>query len=165
MQALRGLKFEQLTEHLPPDFDVLRRDAAAEGKRFLERLCAEWQSGEQRFSGTHEALLAARVNGELAGVGGMTIDPVTPSAMRMRRFFVRQAYRRLGLGRQLAAALLNRPVPSGTIITVNTDSAEAAAFWEAIGFRHEPRNGFTHYLRYRSSGDVRSTDDVVGLLR
>ena len=152
MQSLQGLQFEEMTAHLPPDFEVLRRDAALEGKRFLDRLYVEWQSGEQRFRGTHEVLLAVRVNGELAGIGGMTVDPAMPSAMRMRRFYIRPAYRRHGLGRQLAAAILSRTIPSGTIVTVNTDNATAAAFWEAIGFQCDPRHGSTHWLLGQADG-------------
>lgn len=165
MQALHSLEFEELTEYLPSDFEGLRRDAAAEGKRFLERLYVEWRSGEQRFSRAHEVLLTVRVNGELAGIGGMTVDPDMPSAMRMRRFFIRPAYRRHGLGRQLATAILSRTLPSGTIITVNTDNTEAAAFWEALGFQYDPKPGCSHWLLWRSFGDVRSTEEVVGLLR
>lgn len=152
MQSLHGLQFEETTAHLPSDFVVLRQDAALEGKRFLERLCAEWQSGEQRFSGTHEVLLAVRVNGELAGIGGMTADPDMSSATRMRRFFIRPTYRRHGLGRQLATAILSRTIPSGTIVTANTDSAEAAAFWEAVGFRYDPKPGYTHWLLWQRDG-------------
>lgn len=152
MQASIGVEFEELTDHLPSDLEVLRRDAAAEGKRFLERLYIEWQSGEQRFSGTHEVLLGVRVNGELAGVGGMTVDPDMPSAMRMRRFFIRPAYRRHGLGRQLATAILSRTIPGGAIVTVNTDNTEAAAFWEAIGFQCDPRSGCTPRLLRQGDG-------------
>ncbi|WP_037149929.1 GNAT family N-acetyltransferase [Rhizobium freirei] len=143
MQASHGFELEELTEHLPPDFEVLRREAAADGQRFLERLYAEWQNGVQRFDRAHEILLAIRVNGELAGIGGMTADPDKPSAMRMRRFYIRPAYRRHGLGRALAMAILGRALPSGTIVTVNTDNADAAAFWQAVGFKFGPKSDFT----------------------
>lgn len=156
MQALCGFELEELREHLPLDFDVPRRAAAAEGKRFLERLYAEWQSGEQRFGGAHEILLAIRVNGDLAGIGGMTVDPDTPSAMRMRRFYIRPPYRRHGLGRELATAILGRALPSGTIVTVNNDNAEAAAFWQAIGFQFDPKPGFTHWRLWQGMDGQRA---------
>ncbi|WP_158704591.1 GNAT family N-acetyltransferase [Rhizobium sp. NXC24] len=142
------LQFDQIVERLPADFDVLRGDAASEGRRFIERLHDEWQSGEQRFNQAHEVLLAVRVDRDLAGVGGMTVDPDLPSAMRMRRFFIRPAYRRCGLGRQLAAAILNRTIPKGTIVTVNADNADAVAFWEALGFQSGPRLGHSHWLAW-----------------
>lgn len=146
---LRDPQFEELTEHLPSGFDILRREAALEGKRYVERLHAEWQSGEQRFKREHEALFAARVNADLAGIGGVTIDPEMPSAMRMRRFFIRPTYRHQGLGRKLAMAILCRSLPDGIIVTVNADDAIAAAFWEAVGFQYHPRFGHTHWLQWR----------------
>ncbi|MEF0944038.1 GNAT family N-acetyltransferase [Rhizobium sp. BR 362] len=145
------LQFDQIVDRLPPDFNVLRRDTASEGRRFIERLHDEWQSGEQRFNRAGEVLLAARFNHELAGIGGMTVDPDLPSAMRMRRFYVRPAYRRRGLGRQLAAAILNRTIPKGTLVTVNTDSADAAAFWEALGFQRDSKFGYSHWLTWEQA--------------
>jgi GNAT superfamily N-acetyltransferase len=91
----------------------------------MERLHNEWQNGEQRFKETNQVLLTVRVKGDLAGIGGMTVDPDFPSAMRMRRFFIRPAYRRRNLGRQLATAILNRTIPNGMIVTVNTDVVSA----------------------------------------
>jgi len=41
-----------------------------------------------------EALLAACVAGELAGLGGLTRDPAEPGALRMRRLYVRAPFRR-----------------------------------------------------------------------
>ncbi|MBB5577199.1 MULTISPECIES: GNAT family N-acetyltransferase [Rhizobium] len=140
------LQFDQIVDRLPADFGALRSDAAFEGKRFIERLHAEWQSGEQRFTQAHEVLLVIRVNRDLAGIGGMTVDPFLPSAMRLRRFFIRPAYRRRFLGRQLAAAILNRTIPSGTTVTVNTDNADAAMFWEALGFQRDPKLSHSHWL-------------------
>ncbi|WFU05865.1 GNAT family N-acetyltransferase (plasmid) [Rhizobium sp. CB3171] len=154
MKLLYDLQFDQIVERLPVDFEVLRRDAASEGRRFIERLHDEWQSGEQRFNQAHEVLLAVRVDRGLAGVGGMTVDPDLPSAMRMRRFFIRPAYRRCGLGRQLAAAILNRTIPKGTIVTVNADNADAAAFWEALGFRRDPQLGHSHWLPWERGSHV-----------
>ena len=49
-------------------------------------------------------LLAARVSGVLGGIGGLTIDPVLPDAFRMRRFYIRPLFPRLGIGGKLAAA-------------------------------------------------------------
>jgi len=42
-----------------------------------------------RFDRHGEALLAARVTGVLAGIGGLTIEPVLAGALHMRRFYVR----------------------------------------------------------------------------
>jgi GNAT superfamily N-acetyltransferase len=89
------------------------------------------------------------VSGVLAGIGGITIEPVLPGAVRMRRFYVRPAFRRSGVGFQLATALLARMIP-GRLITVNAVPA-SFPFWESIGFTPDARDGHTHILN-RESG-------------
>ena len=113
------LELEPVLGALPAGFDALRADALAEGFRQVERLAADWEAGTTRFDREGEALLAARLNGVLVGIGGLTIEPVVPGALRMRRFYVRPAFRRFGVGRQLVTALLAgvdggwRPVYNG----------------------------------------------------
>ena len=136
-------RLQPVIEELPAGFDALRTEACAEGYRFVERLATDWMSGTIRFDRKGEALLAARVNGVLAGIGGLTIDPVVPQAMRMRRFYVRQAYRRGGIGSKLATALLERARGASRLVTVNAAPA-SAAFWESLGFAPDPRDGHTH---------------------
>ncbi len=80
----------------------------------------------------------------LAGVGGLTLDPVVPGALRMRRFYVHPAFRRYGIGRRLAVALLERPGTAGRRVTVNAGTAGAPVFWEALGFVAEQRDRHTH---------------------
>jgi GNAT superfamily N-acetyltransferase len=104
-------------------------------------------SGTIRFDREGEALLAARLSGVLAGIGGLTIEPVVPNAMRMRRFYVRRAYRRSGVGRKLATALLERARGAGRLVTVNAGPA-STAFWESLGFAPDARDGHTHIHRF-----------------
>jgi GNAT superfamily N-acetyltransferase len=58
-----------------------------------------------RFDQPGEALVAAYSDEALAAIGGITIDPVVPNMLRMRRFYVRPAFRRTGIGREIAQAL------------------------------------------------------------
>jgi GNAT superfamily N-acetyltransferase len=136
-------KLQRVTEELPAGFDALRAEARAEGYLFVERLATDWLSGTTRFDREGEALLAARVNGVLAAVGGLTIEPVVPDALRMRRFYVRLGYRRSGIGRRLATALLERARSANGLVTVNAAPA-SAAFWESLGFVPDARDGHTH---------------------
>jgi GNAT superfamily N-acetyltransferase len=128
---------------LPDDVDILQRAAAAEGIPLVARMISEWHSGVQRFSGAAECLLVARVGGHLAGVGGLTRDPVVPAALRMRRFYVLPRYRRLGLAKMLVEALLAQ-APQDISIGVNVGPAAAVPFWEAVGFVAVHRDGITH---------------------
>ena len=138
------LELEPVRGALPAGFDALRADALAEGFRQVERLAADWEAGSTRFDRDGEALLAARLNGVLVGIGGLTIEPVVPGALRMRRFYVRPAFRRIGVGRQLVTALL-AGVDGGRSITVNAAPA-SIAFWESVGFNPDPCDGHTHIL-------------------
>ena len=133
-------------ERLPAGFDALREEARAEGYLFVERLAADWAARRMRFDRDGEALLAAHVTGVLAGIGGLTIEPVLPSALRMRRFYVRPLFRRAGIGRSLATALLERARTTGLLVTVNAALA-SVSFWEALGFAPDMRDGHTHLYR------------------
>jgi GNAT superfamily N-acetyltransferase len=135
---------------LPQGIDILRAEATCEGYRFLERLVTEWMSYRERFTREGEALLMAHVGSTLAGIGGMTLDPAITGALRMRRFYVRASFRRLGIGRKLAISLLESSRPLRCHVTVNAGTAVAAAFWEELGFMPDPRDGHTHVLHPRN---------------
>jgi GNAT superfamily N-acetyltransferase len=138
------LELEPVLAALPAGFDALRADALAEGFRQVERLAADWEAGTTRFDRDGEALLAARLNGVLVGIGGLTIEPAVPDALRMRRFYVRPAFRRIGVGRRLVTALL-AGAGGDRSITVNA-APTSIAFWESVGFNPDPRDGHTHIL-------------------
>ena len=133
-----------MAEALPAGMPILRAEARREGFRFLERLASDWETGAVRFDRPGEALLAAYMTGVLAGVGGLTLDPVLPGALRMRRFYVHPAFRRNGIARGLAMTLLERPGTAGRRVTVNAGTAGAPVFWEALGFVAERLDGHTH---------------------
>ncbi len=137
-----------VVDRLPPGLDVLRQDARADGHRNMDRLADDWASGVQRFDAPGEALLAAFIADELAGVGGVTADPVLPGALRMRRFYVRAEFRRHGVGWRLAETLIAN-VPACVHLAVSAGTEQAARFWEALGFMPDQRDGHTHTLPWR----------------
>ncbi len=132
-----------LTE-LPVGFNVLRSDARDEGHTNMERLADDWISGANRFEAAGEALLAAFVTEELTGVGGITRDPACPETLRLRRFYVRPAFRRLGVGRCLAHALIQKSRPLNKRLVLNAETDLAVHFWQALGFVEDRRDGHTH---------------------
>jgi GNAT superfamily N-acetyltransferase len=139
----QALQLEFVRDELPEGFDVLRAEARAESLAFVERLAADWNSRTMRFDRNGEALLAAYVNGELAGIAGLTVEPAVPGAFRMRRFYVRPSYRRNGIGHNLATALLLQSETGGKPVTVNAALA-SFSFWESLGFERDRRDGHTH---------------------
>jgi GNAT superfamily N-acetyltransferase len=145
-KRLDGARLERVIGELPPGFEALRVGAQAEGYRHLDRLTADWATGAIRFNGDDEALLVAYVGSHLAGIGGLTGDPVIPDALRMRRFYVGKRFRQCGIGRQLAAALLKKAASAGRRVTVNA-AGGSAPFWEALGFVADERHGHTHVLK------------------
>src|SRR5258708_30103783 len=81
------LELEPVLAALPAGFDALRVEALAEGFRQVERLAADWEAGTTRFDRDGEALLAARLNGVLVGIGGVTMEPGVAGGIRLRAVF------------------------------------------------------------------------------
>jgi GNAT superfamily N-acetyltransferase len=139
-------RFQRIVDGLPTDFDIIGRDARAERHEFLDRLASDWASDAVRFNRPGEVLLTAYSANVMAAIGGITIDPIVPDALRMRRFYVRRAFRRTGIGRGLAQDLLERALRSVRVVTLNA-GVDSVPFWEALGFVPEARHGHTHIWR------------------
>lgn len=137
----------RLFEGLPHGFDVICDEAAAEGVRNMALLRTEVGAPDDPFV-EPGALFAAFLAGELAGVGGVTVEAgLDESAMRMRRLYVRPAFRRAGVARALAGAMMQQGFQAAPLLTLNAAaSAAAAPFWEAMGFERVERDGITHAL-------------------
>lgn len=143
------VRLEPVVEALPAGFDQLRAEAGAEGHRFLDRLANDWASGVIRFDRLGERLLAAYSDDDmLVGVGGITVDPEIPEALRMRRFYTCSAFRRTGIGRAIAETLLESALNRVDTITVNAAPA-SFRFWESLGFVPDQQAGHSHVLRVR----------------
>ncbi|WP_271007289.1 GNAT family N-acetyltransferase [Paucibacter sp. B51] len=102
-------------------------------------------------------MLLALVDGAVAGCGGFCNLPEVdyPNACEMKRLFVRPAFRRFGLGRMLAQALIDRATQAGysSMLLDTLDDMEAArGLYESLGFEAVPPYYFNpipgaHYLR------------------
>jgi putative acetyltransferase len=102
-------------------------------------------------------LLLALVDGELAGCGALPPLPDVdyPNACEMKRLYVRRAFRRFGLGRVLAQALIDGATQAGysTMLLDTLDDMEAArGLYATLGFEEhaalllQPDAG-AHYLK------------------
>lgn len=102
-------------------------------------------------------LLLALVDGQLAGCGALRALPEVdyPNACEMKRLYVRRAFRRFGLGRLLAQALIDRATQAGysTLLLDTLDDMEAArGLYVSLGFEEVPPYYFNpvpgaHYLK------------------
>jgi GNAT superfamily N-acetyltransferase len=111
--------------------------------------------GDYARPGGH--LLLAFVDGALAGCGGLRglSDTDYANACEMKRLYVRPAFRRFGLGRVLAQALLDEAQQIGyTEVLLDTlDDMEAArGLYASLGFEEIPPYYYNpipgaHYLK------------------
>lgn len=103
------------------------------------------------------ALLLALVDGEVAGCGALRpmADSDYPNACEMKRLYVRRAFRRFGLGREIAQALMDRAGEIGysSMLLDTLDDMEAAReLYASLGFEEVPPYYFNpipgaHYLK------------------
>jgi putative acetyltransferase len=109
------------------------------------------------YTGPNGALLLAKVGGQVAGCCALRpLDNTDyPNAAEMKRLYVREAFRGLGLGRQLAEAALDAARQAGyaCVLLDTLDDMEAArSLYQELGFEdippyyHNPIPG-AHYLK------------------
>ncbi len=148
---------------MPGTLATLAAESASFGIRNVSALVEQWSDGSQRFSRPGEGLLVAVAStGEAGdeaigdgasgdgaiGVGGLTWCPHVPDALRVRRFYVAEAWRRRGVARALAVSLLEVGADHANVITCNARASDAAPpFWESLGFTPVDTEGITHVLR------------------
>ncbi len=109
------------------------------------------------YAAPHGALLLAVVGGEIAGCCALRpLDASDyPNASEMKRLYVRKPFRRFGLGRQLAEAVLDAARVAGyhsVLLDTLDDMETARALYAELGFveippyYHNPIAG-AHYLK------------------
>jgi putative acetyltransferase len=106
--------------------------------------------------------LLALVDGQVAGCGALRALPDTDhaNACEMKRLYVRPAFRRFGLGRVLAQALIDEAIRAGysSMLLDTLDDMEAArglyaslGFEEVAPYYYNPIPG-AHYLKVELDG-------------
>ena len=109
------------------------------------------------YAAPQGGLLLAFVDGGLAGCGAFRPLPDADyaNACEMKRLYVRRAFRRFGLGRLLAQALIDRATQAGysAMLLDTLDDMEAArGLYQTLGFVEVPPYYFNplpgaHYLK------------------
>ena len=151
-----------ITPDSPEHLDAIRQIFTEYAEQLGIDLCfqnfeAELADLPGEYSSPTGALLLALVDGDVAGCCGLrALDSVDyPNAAEMKRLFVRKAFRRFGLGRQLAEATLDAARVAGyhcVLLDTLDDMESARALYAELGFAdippyyHNPIPG-AHYLK------------------
>jgi putative acetyltransferase len=153
---------ELITPSSPQELDATR-DIFREYARDLGvDLCFQQFDGELAnlpgdYTAPRGALLLAKVDGQIAGCCALRpLDNADyPNACEMKRLYVRNDFRAMGLGRELAEAVLAAAREAGysCVLLDTLDDMEAArALYHDLGFHeippyyHNPIPG-AHYLK------------------
>jgi GNAT superfamily N-acetyltransferase len=131
-----------------PGMERLRSEAKEEGYDFLETLVEDWASARNRFDAAGETLLGSMDEGLLVAVGGLNCDPFAgrPDTGRIRRVYVRQAWRNQGIGGALVTALVHEARAHFRCVRLRAENTRAARLYESIGFAATPGPDATHTL-------------------
>jgi putative acetyltransferase len=161
LDTLRNPQVELDTPATPQELDALRGLFREYANGLGVDLC--FQNFEQElaelpgdYAAPRGSLLLARVEGELAGCCALRpLDAADyPNAAEMKRLYVRDRFRGIGLGRELAEAVLGAAREAGysCVLLDTLDDMEAArGLYEDLGFKeippyyHNPIAG-AHYL-------------------
>jgi GNAT superfamily N-acetyltransferase len=136
-----------------PGVETLQSEAQVEGYDFIETLVEEWASGTNRFDAPGEALCGCLDQGLLVAVGGLNCDPFAgrPDMGRIRRVYVRSAWRNRGIGRTLVTALVEEARTHFTCVRLRAENAGAARLYESMGFVPIAGPDATHILVFEPS--------------
>jgi putative acetyltransferase len=138
--------------------EIFREYAAALGIDLcFQNFEAELATLPGDYAAPQGALLLAFVDDELAGCGAFRplADVDYANACEMKRLYVRRAFRRFGLGRLLAQALMDRATEAGysAMLLDTLDDMEAArGLYGSLGFETIPPYYYNpvpgaHYLK------------------
>ena len=151
-----------VTPVTPEDFEATRQIFKEYALQLGVDLCfqnfdTELETLPGEYAEPQGALRLAMVAGEVAGCCALRPLASTnyPNACEMKRLYVRDAHRRLGLGRELAEAILDVARVAGyhhVLLDTLSDMESARALYEDLNFKeippyyHNPLAG-AHYLK------------------
>ena len=136
-----------------PGIEQMQAEARCEGYQFLQTLVSEWVSGENRFDAAGEILCGHLAQGVLVAVGGLNCDPFLADRRvgRIRRLYVRRAWRNKGIGGALLDTLLGVARQSFGSVRLRAENPQAARLYERKGFIQLPSATATHILHFHGN--------------
>lgn len=137
----------RIAADLPDGFTDLAGTARTEGYNFLDRLGARWK--DSAYDRDRDAgVFAVFCKDRPIAIGAQTHDEYDPSPdhRRLRHFYVHPDSRRSGVGRTLAAALIQEAFQRAPLLHLRATHALSTAFWDAMGFERVDRPDRSHRL-------------------
>jgi GNAT superfamily N-acetyltransferase len=139
-----------------PGMALLHAEARSEGYNFVDTLLDEWDSETNRFDAPGEILCGHMDDGLIVAVGGLTYDPFGlfrpfaghPDTGRIRRVYVRSAWRNQGIGRALVTALVEYARKNFRHVRLRAENEDAARLYERMGFSAISNPDATHILSF-----------------
>lgn len=149
---MRNFEIIQLNKSLLNyDLASLVRESKDDGFRFVERLRNEYKNGSNTFQRYGEGLFGVFTEEcVLVAIGGLNQDPYSNDANvgRLRRFYVRKEYRRMGIGRILVERIMEEARNYFEIMVLHTDTEQADEFYSRMGFsKASTYPNSSHYMR------------------
>lgn len=130
-------KFQAITTIECVAIENLRKESEEEGYYFISRLINDWQNNTNCFALKGEGFYGVYNGKELIAIGGINQDPYIESDTttgRLRRFYVKQSWRRQKVGLALLKYIIEQHQNDFNEITLYTDTKAASLFYESIGF-------------------------------
>jgi GNAT superfamily N-acetyltransferase len=136
--------------------EQLRLEARDEGYNSIETLVKEWVGAKNRFDAPGEILCGHLDRGLLVAVGGLNCDPFAghPDVGRIRRVYVRAAWRRKGIGTALVTTLVEEARKNFAYVRPRAVHPDAARLYERMGFAPIDDANATHTLLFGETKPV-----------
>jgi GNAT superfamily N-acetyltransferase len=147
---MQGMIAIQKIELPAPGMEYLQSEAQAEGYDFIQTLTGEWARAQNRFDAPGEILCGHLDRGLLVAVGGLNCDPFARrlDVGRIRRVYVRPAWRDKGIGRALVTTLVEHARNHFRCVRLRAENTNAARLYERIGFVPIASPDATHILLF-----------------
>jgi predicted acetyltransferase len=147
------LEINRIIRLEPFDIQPILIDSIEDGHHFVERLNNEYYSGTNCFDKPGEALYLARIDNEIAGIGGLNQDPYIKDKDfgRVRHLYVLRKFRRRGVGKAILSEIINEAIKHYKILGLRTYNDVAGEMYCSNGFiKGDKFERMTHYLMLKT---------------
>jgi GNAT superfamily N-acetyltransferase len=133
-----------------PGIEQLQSEARQEGYKYIDTLIQEWDSAKTRFDGPGETLYGCLDLDLLVGVGALSCDPFAggPDMGRIRKVYLRPAWRNQGVGRTLVSTLVEQARSHFSCVRLRAENEGAARLYERLGFAPTSSPDASHILHF-----------------